>query len=73
MDNLVKNRLMTKPMVAPLEPVEVIIQAPSGNVDIKGIEIRDVRTKNANYDIAALREKLIQAKLGKVSVKQPLL
>lgn len=70
MDNLVKTRLMTKPMVTPLEPVQVVIQGQPGN--IKGVELRDVRRKNADYDINDLVERLKAVQLIKVSVKHPM-
>ena len=69
MDNLVKTRLMTKPMVKPMEPIEVIIHATPG--EIKGVEIKDLRKKNVDYDIDDLKERLKAAHLIKVNIKHP--
>ena len=35
MDTLVKNKLMTKPMVLPHQPVEVVLKSPKEGMDIK--------------------------------------
>ena len=45
MDSLVKNKLMTKPMVLPHQPVEVVLKSPKEGMDIKGVTVRDARKK----------------------------
>ena len=73
MDNLVKSKLMVKPIVAPMKPVEVFLRgATEGEpVNIQGVTIRDTRKKNKDYDIADLRERMKQSHLSKVLVKRP--
>ncbi len=71
MDTLVKNKLMTKPMVLPHQPVEVVLKSPKEGMDIKGVTVRDARKKNKDYDIYDLRERLKQAKIARVKVSRP--
>ena len=71
MDTLVKNKLMTKPMVLPHQPVEVVLKSPKEGMDIKGVTVRDARKKNKDYDIHDLRERLKQAKIARVKVSTP--
>ena len=54
MDSLVKNKLMTKPMVLPQQPVEVVLQSNKEGTDIRGVTVRDARKKNKDFDTADL-------------------
>lgn len=71
MDSLVKNKLMTKPMVSPHQPVEVVLKSPKEGTDIKGVTVRDARKKNRDYDIQDLTDRLKQTKLAKVKISRP--
>ena len=71
MDSLVKNKLMTKPMVLPQQPVEVVLQSNKEGTDIRGVTVRDARKKNKDFDIEDLRERLKQTKLSKVKISRP--
>lgn len=71
MDSLVKNKLMTKPMVLPQQPVEVVLQSNKDGTDIRGVTVRDARKKNKDFDIEDLRERLKQTKLSKVKISRP--
>lgn len=62
---------MTKPIVNPLEPVEVFFQHREGRDNERGQEItfRDKRKKNKDYDLIELQTRLRDAKLFKVREK----
>ena len=71
MDSLVKNKLMTKPLVTPHQPVEIVLKTPKEGTDIRGVTVRDARKKNRDYDIDDLTTRLKQTRLAKVKVSRP--
>ena len=71
MDSLVKNKLMTKPLVSTYEPIEVVLKTPKEGTDIKGVTVRDARKKNRDFDIQDLKERLKQNKIARVQISRP--
>ena len=80
MENLVKNQLMNKPIVKPMEPVEVFFR-PSMKKPIvdtedpdyqeeeenyEPITFQDKRRKNKDYNLEELQTRLRDARLFKV-------
>ena len=71
MDSLVKNKLMTKPLVSTYQPIEVVLKTPKEGMDIKGVTVRDARKKNRDFDIQDLKERLKQNKIARVQISRP--
>ena len=62
MDSLVKNKLMTKPLVSTYQPIEVVLKNPKEGTNIKGVTVRDSRKKYKDFDIQDLKERLKENK-----------
>ena len=71
MDSLVKNKLMTKPLVSTYQPIEVVLKNSKEGTNIKGVTVRDSRKKYKDFDIQDLKERLKENKIARVQVRRP--